>query len=65
MTHLNRILLLLHRHLALVRTELDLDDGVKYNYRKVQFGIDGKLYEVLADSQSSSQPILTAVQLRF
>lgn len=39
-------------HLALARTELDLDDGVKYNYRKVQIGTDGKLYEVLADSKA-------------
>ncbi len=39
-------------HLALARTELDLDDGVKYNYRKIQIGSDGKLYEVLADSNS-------------
>lgn len=38
-------------HLALARTELDLDDGVKVNYRKVQTGSDGKLYEVLADSK--------------
>lgn len=39
-------------HLALARTELDLDDGVKYNYRKVQTGTDGKFYEVLADSKA-------------
>lgn len=39
-------------HLALARTELDLDDGVKYNYKKVQLGTDGKLYEVLADSKA-------------
>lgn len=39
-------------HLALARTELNLDDGVKYNYKKVQLGTDGKLYEVLADSKS-------------
>ena len=39
-------------HLALARTELDLDDGVKYNYKKVQIGTDGKLYEVLADSKA-------------
>lgn len=39
-------------HLALERTELDLDDGVKYNYRKLQTGSDGKLYEVLADSKN-------------
>jgi hypothetical protein len=35
-------------HLALARTTLDLDDGVKVNYEKVQTGKDGKKYEVLA-----------------
>lgn len=39
-------------HLALSRIELDLDDGVKVNYRKVQTGNDGKFYEVLADSKA-------------
>ncbi|SHH92879.1 Methyltransferase domain-containing protein [Butyrivibrio fibrisolvens DSM 3071] len=39
-------------HLALARIELELDDGVKYNYRKVQTGADGKLYEVLADNKA-------------
>ena len=39
-------------HLALSRTELDLDDGVKVNYRKVQTARDGKFYEVLADSKN-------------
>ncbi len=39
-------------HLALSRIELDLDDGVKVNYRKVQTGVDGKFYEVLADSKN-------------
>ena len=39
-------------HLALSRTELDLDDGVKVNYRKMQTAADGKFYEVLADSKS-------------
>ena len=38
-------------HLALSRIELDLDDGVKVNYRKLQTANDGKLYEVLADSK--------------
>ncbi len=38
-------------HLALSRIELDLDDGVKYNYRKVQTASDGVFYEVLADSK--------------
>lgn len=37
-------------HLALARIELDLDDGVKANYRKVQTASDGKFYEILADS---------------
>ena len=39
-------------HLALSRTELDLDDGVKVNYRKLQTAADGKFYEVLADSKN-------------
>ncbi len=30
------------------RTEIDLDDGVKVNYDKVQLGSDGKKYEILA-----------------
>ena len=38
-------------HLALSRIELDLDDGVKVNYRKLQTASDGKFYEVLADSK--------------
>ena len=38
-------------HLALSRIELDLDDGVKKNYRKIQTANDGKFYEVLADSK--------------
>lgn len=39
-------------HLALSRIQLDLDDGVKKNYRKIQTANDGKLYEVLADSKN-------------
>lgn len=39
-------------HLALARIELDLDDGVKVNYRKVQTAADGKFYEILADSKN-------------
>mgnify|MGYP000908665843 CR=1 FL=1 len=39
-------------HLALSRIELDLDDGVKANYRKLQTAQDGKFYEVLADSKN-------------
>ena len=35
-------------HLALSRIELDLDDGVKANYRKVQTARDRRFYEVLA-----------------
>ena len=35
-------------HLALARTEIDLDDGVKVNYEKVQTGTDGKKLVVLA-----------------
>ncbi len=30
------------------RTEIDLDDGVKVNYDKVQHGSDGKKYQILA-----------------
>ena len=30
------------------RTEIDLDDGVKVNYDKVQVGSDGKKYQILA-----------------
>ena len=39
-------------HLALSRVELDLDDGVKVNYRKLQTAYDGEFYEVLADSKN-------------
>lgn len=35
-------------HLALSRIEIDLDDGVKVNYEKVQTAHDGKKYQVLA-----------------
>ena len=38
-------------HLALARTALDLDDGVKVNYRKLQTAADGQFYEVLANSK--------------
>lgn len=38
--------------LALDQIHLDLDDGVKINYRKAQTGRDGKFYEVLADSKN-------------
>ena len=39
-------------HLALDQIRLNLDDGVKVNYRKAQAGRDGKFYEVLADSKN-------------
>lgn len=39
-------------HLALDQIRLNLDDGVKVNYRKAQTGRDGKFYEVLADSKN-------------
>ncbi len=39
-------------HLALARIEIDLDDGVKVNYRKVQTDKNGKFYEILADSRN-------------
>ena len=35
-------------HLALSRIEMDLDDGVKVNYEKIQTASDGKKYAVLA-----------------
>lgn len=35
-------------HLALTRIELDLDDGVKCNYEKLQTAEDGKVYPVLS-----------------
>lgn len=35
-------------HLALSRIELDLDDGVKVNYEKIQTASDGRKYPVLA-----------------
>jgi len=34
-------------HLALSRIDIDLDDGVKVNYEKVQTASDGKKYQVL------------------
>lgn len=39
-------------HLALSRIEIDFDDGVKVNYRKLQTAYDGEFYEVLADSKN-------------
>ena len=38
--------------ILLSRIELNLDDGVKVNYRKLQTASDGKFYEVLADSKN-------------
>ena len=35
-------------HLALSRIDIDLDDGVKVNYEKLQTGQDGKKIEILA-----------------
>ena len=35
-------------HIALARVDIDLDDGVKVNYEKVQKGQDGKNLDVLA-----------------
>ena len=35
-------------HAALSRVEIDLDDGVKVNYEKVQKGPDGKSLNILA-----------------
>ena len=34
-------------HLALSRIEINLDDGVKVNYEKVQTASDGKKYQIL------------------
>ena len=39
-------------HLALSRIDLNLNDGVKINYRKIQTANDGKYYEVLADAKN-------------
>ena len=39
-------------YLELSGLELDLDDGVKINYRKVQAAIYGKFYEILVDSKN-------------
>ncbi len=36
-------------HLALARIEIDLDDGVKVNYEKVQTDTNGKVLDVLAE----------------
>ena len=35
-------------HIALSRIEIDLDDGIKVNYEKVQTGRDGKKMQILA-----------------
>jgi len=35
-------------HIALARVDIDLDDGVKVNYEKVQKGQDGKNLGILA-----------------
>ena len=35
-------------HIALARIPIDLDDGVKANYDKVQTGVDGKKQQILA-----------------
>ena len=35
-------------HIALARIPIDLDDGVKVNYEKVQTGADGKKQAILA-----------------
>lgn len=39
-------------HIALSRINIDLDDGVKVNYRKVQTAADGTFCEILADSKA-------------
>ena len=35
-------------HIALSRIDIDLDDGVKVNYEKVQTGRDGRKMQILA-----------------
>lgn len=35
-------------HLALARIDIDLDDGVKVNYEKVQTAPDGQKMQILA-----------------
>ena len=35
-------------HIANDRISIDLDDGVKVNYQKVQISKDGKKYDILA-----------------
>lgn len=35
-------------HIALSCIELDLDDGVKVNYEKIQTASDGKKFAILA-----------------
>ena len=42
-------------HLALSRIEIDLDDGVKVNYEKVQTARDGKKYQVLAKTYNEKE----------
>lgn len=39
-------------HIALSRIELDLDAGVKFNYRRLQTSNDGIFHEILADSNA-------------
>ena len=39
-------------HLANYRLDIDLDDGVKVNYRKVQTDPNGRFFEILADSKN-------------
>lgn len=39
-------------HLANYRLDIDLDDGVKVNYRKLQTDPNGKFFEILADSKN-------------
>ncbi len=38
-------------HIAFSKVDINLDDGVKANYRKVQTGSDGKFCEILAASR--------------
>lgn len=36
-------------HMAMERIPIDLDDGVKVNYQKIQTGSKGKFYQILAE----------------
>ena len=39
-------------HISNLRIDLDLDDGVKVNYKKLQTGKDGKILPILAENKT-------------